>query len=66
MHFSADISLGQLIVFFTLLGAIWKVNRVLTIFSIEHEILIEDLAERKGISVWDFPTRTRRRRPKND
>ena len=61
MHFSADITLGQIVVFITLLGAIWKANRVLTIFSIEHEILITDWCKRQTppLEVMNLPTRKR-------
>ena len=61
MHFEFTVSIGQVAVFLTLLGAIWKFNRLLTIFSLEHEILVEDYVVRKQGNDPEFimPTRVR-------
>lgn len=45
---------GAVIVF------IWKAMRKMDIFMVEHEMLIIDYADRKGIKVTDLPTRSGR------
>lgn len=59
MHFDFTVTIGQLAVFVTLVGAIWRFNRLLTLFAIEHEILVEDYIERKRKDnpSYGFPTR---------
>lgn len=39
---------------------VWKMMRKMDIFMVEHEMLIIDLAERKGLKVADLPTRSGR------
>jgi len=60
MHFTWDISLGQLILTVPL-GAIFIMLRamfgMMTRFRMEHEILMRDWAERKGKSLEDLSTR---------
>jgi hypothetical protein len=62
MHFDLTITPGQIVIFCTLLGAVWKFDRILTFFTIEHEMLIEDYCERKGIDLSSMPTRMLRSR----
>jgi hypothetical protein len=48
--------------FTLLLGVLVFLNRMdrrITVWMIEHEMLISDYAERKGLRIDDLPTRTR-------
>lgn len=38
---------------------IWQVQKLFAAYGIEHEILIQDYVDRKGIKLYDLPTRTR-------
>ena len=57
IHFDWTISIGQVVVFLTMVGAIIRVDSMLKFFAIEHEILIDDHCERKGVKKEDLPTR---------
>ena len=64
MHFSGDISLGQILtligLFTPLVGVLlWlgRIDRKMGRFMIEHEMIMADLAERKGVPLNEFPTR---------
>lgn len=59
MHLDFSISIGQLAVLVTLLGLIWRVERAYNLYSIEHEILMADYCERKGIDLRRLPTRSK-------
>jgi len=60
VHFTWDISLGQLILTVPL-GAIFIMLRamftMMTRFRMEHEILMRDWSERTGKPLEDLPTR---------
>ena len=62
MHFSWDISAGQIIVTFPLLwiiGQITKAMQLLLRVRVEHEILMSDWANRQTppVRLQDLPTR---------
>jgi hypothetical protein len=62
MTLSWEISLGQIVLSVPLgfiLLSLWTLNRKITLFRIEHEYLMADWAERKGIRLKELPTRTR-------
>lgn len=59
MHFDFTVTLGNLITVVALIGAIWRAERLLQWFLVEHEILIKDYCERHGVEVKDLPTRSR-------
>lgn len=62
MHFSWDISLGQVIVTVPIMWVmvmLMKMYSLLLNFRIEHEDLMSDYAERKGFKLSDLPTRRR-------
>jgi hypothetical protein len=64
MHFDATISIGNIVAFFTIIGAIWRIERLMNWFLIEHEILIKDYCSRQNppIEIGDLPTRSKRGR----
>lgn len=64
MHFEWTISAGQLATVCTLLGVFLRLNRLLDFFTIEHEYLMQDMADRKGTKLDDLPTRRAIKRPK--
>lgn len=62
MNFTWDISIGQVVMSVPLgliLVMLLSLNRKITLFRIEHEYLMADWAERKGLKVIELPTRTR-------
>lgn len=59
MHLDFSVSVGQIAVIITLLGVLWRVERVYNLYSIEHEMLMTDLCDRKGIKLHMLPTRSK-------
>ena len=60
MKFELTISLGQVITLLTILGMGWRIDRVMMKYLFEHDLLILDYCERKGISITALPTRIKR------
>lgn len=60
MHFDFTISLGQMVTLGVVTLATFRLESLISRFGIEHEILIRDYCERKGIRLGDLPTRFRR------
>ena len=59
MHFDATVTLGNLLTLIILLGWAFRLDRLLSKYLVEHEILINWYCESHGISPKDLPTRTR-------
>jgi len=63
MRFDLTISLGNVLTVVSVVGAVvigvFRVNRLLNWFLVEHEMLIKDYADRTNIKVADLPTRIR-------
>lgn len=57
MHFNFDVSFSQVVIFITLLGLLVRIESFLTMFLFEHELLIADYCERKGLDIKNLPTR---------
>jgi hypothetical protein len=57
MHFDFTITLGNVAVILAILGVGWRVNKFVMMLIFEHELLIQDYCERKGISLGEIPTR---------
>ena len=60
MHFTGDISLGQILVsvpVFALMGMVYSLSRKITLFRVEHEYLMADYCERHGLPLMTLPTR---------
>ena len=60
MHFDLTISLGNLVIFAGILGGILRVEWLFRSYALEHELLIRDYCERKGIPLKDLLTRMKR------
>ena len=60
MKFEFTVTLGQIGVFLAFLGTIWRVERLIAYFFVEHEILVHDYCERHDLKVHELPTRVRR------
>ena len=58
MHFTFDVSIGQIILLAAFLGGMWRLNRLLSFLLFEHEILMKDYCDRVGINMKDLPSRT--------
>ena len=48
-------SLGDIAVVISILTLLWRMEKYITIHQLEHDILIEDYMQRKGLK--HFPTR---------
>lgn len=59
MHWTMDISIGNVITLVGVAIALFRMDRIASKFLIEHEILISDYCKRIGIEVKDMPTRMR-------
>ena len=57
IHFDWSISLGQIITAVAVLGLLFKIQQFHNTLLIEHEILVTDYCERKGIKKHELPTR---------
>lgn len=62
MHFDFTISLGNILTIVAILGLGLKLHRVVMMFLLEHDLLIQDYCERHGISLNGLPTRLARKR----
>lgn len=60
MHFDFTISLGQVATIATLLGVGWRLDRQMLKYMFEHEMLITEYCEQKGIEITSLPTRVKR------
>jgi hypothetical protein len=60
VHFDLTVSLGQVVTLVTLIGMGWRIDRVLSRFLIEHEMMLQDYCIRMGIDIDKLPTRVRR------
>jgi hypothetical protein len=64
IHFTWDVSAGQIVLFAPLGGILWwlwKISSTLRTFMVEHEMLMASEAEKRGVKVEDFPTRSARK-----
>lgn len=59
-HFSGTIELGQILTILTMIGIAIRVLTALEGFEMEHEMLIDDYCERKGLKRTDLLTRRRK------
>lgn len=59
MHIDFTVTLGNIIVFFTMMGGIWRFETVVGRFLVEHEILIREYCDRNNIKLDNLPTRLR-------
>jgi hypothetical protein len=61
VHFDWTIGVGNIIAFLACLLsvlALWRrIETLLAKFMIEHELLVRDYCQRKGIALEDIPTR---------
>lgn len=60
MHFTWEISFGQIVVSIPILWVVYvlfKVQQMMLRFRMEHEILMTDWAERNDKKLHDLPTR---------
>lgn len=57
MHFDFTISLGNILTIAAILGLIWRVDRVVAKFLIEHEMLMGWYCKEHDIKLQDIPTR---------
>lgn len=58
MHLVWDVSIGNIVTFIMVLGAIWRIEKFVSIFRVEHEMVVNWYCESKGISKRDLPTRS--------
>lgn len=59
MHFDFTVNLGQLVLFVAGIVAIGRTEALLSWFIAEHEMLIDDYCERKGIKKDKLMSRLR-------
>ena len=62
MHFDFTLNLANVTAIVVALTAIWRVEQLLNWFILEHEVLVLDYCERKGIEINQLPTRTSKSR----
>jgi hypothetical protein len=62
MHFDLTITLGQLLTFLGIVGVGWGLSQRLSLYQIEHEMLMQKYCEDAGIQIDTLPTRHRGRR----
>jgi len=60
MHFDLTITLGQLSIFLAIVGVGWGIARKLSVYQIEHEMLMQKYCNELGIDLNDLPTRHRK------
>lgn len=60
MHFEFNVTIGQIMVMASFVGMVWRVEKLLAWFLVEHEMLISDYCDRKGFKVGQLPTRVKR------
>lgn len=59
-HFEWTWNLGDIVVsvpILVLIGILWRFQATLIFFRIEHEDLMVDMCERKGLKLHELPTR---------
>lgn len=62
MHFDLTITLGNLMTLVALLAVAFRIERAYNLYAIEHEMLMTDYCEQRGIRLRDLPTRSRERK----
>lgn len=63
MHFTWDVSLGQVIVsvpIFAIIAMLIRLYSMMLMFRMEHEILMVDWAKRNGVELHTIPTRQKK------
>lgn len=57
IHFEWTFNLTNLLMFGAIVGYAWRLEKIITRFLVEHEILVRDYCKRVGIKINDLPTR---------
>ena len=57
----AEIAIGSLPIGLTILLWLFHIDRQLTLFIVEHHMLLTDYCKRMGLKMEELPTRVRRR-----
>jgi len=59
MHFTFQVTLGNLLTVAALLGFAWRLERFINLMLVEHDMMMVDYAKQHGFDLDTLPTRRR-------